>query len=141
VSAAAWARTIGELETQGRDVLLVAEEETGELLGLVLGTEAEDDSSGSTAQIDALYVRPDRQGRGIGRVLLQEAAGALAPLGCSTLRVGVLTANLPARGFYEAMGGREVGRTTFDEEGHLLPGTVYAWSDLAALVQDSRAPS
>jgi hypothetical protein len=31
------------------------------------------------------------------------------------------------------MGGREIGQRTFDEEGYLLPVTIYAWSDIIAL--------
>ena len=138
VSARAWARLLTERAQgdHGRGVLLVAEDDAGDLVGLVLGTEAEDDTSGSTADISALYVLPDQQGRGIGRRLLQEAASETATLGFSSLEIGVLTANLPARGFYEAMGGREAGQRTFDEEGVLLPGTVYTWPDLAALSLD-----
>jgi GNAT superfamily N-acetyltransferase len=87
-------------------------------------------------EVDALYVLPGLQGSGIGRWLVQEAANRLAGLGFASLHVGVLTANLPARRFYEAMGGHEIGQRTFDEEGHLLPGTVYAWSDIAGLMRD-----
>lgn len=135
-SAAAWARLLTEQARgdQDRVVLLVAEEGADDPVALVLGTEAEDDASGSTAQIDALYVRPDRQGQGIGGSLMREAARELGQLGFSSLHVGVLTANLPARAFYEAMGGRETGQRKFDEEGVLLPGTVYAWSDITALI-------
>ena len=125
VSARAWARLLTE-RAEGdhpRAVLLVAEDDTDEPVALVLGTECDDDTSGSTAQIDALYVMPDRQRQGIGRSLLQEAASELAGVGSSTLLIGVLTANLPARAFYEAMGGREIGKRTFDEEGGLLPET------------------
>jgi GNAT superfamily N-acetyltransferase len=137
VSARAWARMLTELEEDdpGRVVLLVAEDESDDCVGLVLGTEAEADTEGSTAWIDALYVRPERQGQGIGRRLLQEAAGELAALGFSSLNIGVLTANLPARAFYEALGGEEVGRREFDEEGYLLPGTIYAWPDIAGLIR------
>jgi len=139
VSARAWARLLSERAggDYGRVVLLVAEEDTGDSLALVLGSEVEDDESGATAQIDALYVLPDRQGQGIGRWLLQEAARELASLGLSRLHVGVLSANLAARAFYEAMGGREVGQRTFDEEGHLLLETVYEWPDVTALTGDS----
>jgi hypothetical protein len=31
------------------------------------------------------------------------------------------------------MGGREIGRGTTDEEGHLLPVTVYGWPDITTL--------
>ena len=143
VSARAWARLLTE-QADGdpaRVVLLIAEDETGDPVGLVLGTEVEDDTSGSTAQIDALYVLPDRQGQGIGRWLLQDAVSELATLGFSTLHIGVLTANLPARRFYEAMGGHEIGQRMFDEEGDLQPETVYAWPDIAALLGDSRGSS
>jgi GNAT superfamily N-acetyltransferase len=140
VSARAWVRLLTDRAAgdHARAVLLVAEDDPGEPVALVLGTEAEYDASGSTAQIDALYVLPDRQGQGIGRWLLQEAARELAALGFIVLHIGVLTANLPARGFYAEMGGHEIGERTFDEEGDVLPETVYAWPDITALV---RGPS
>lgn len=139
VSARAWARLLSERAggDHARVVLLVAEQETGSPFALVLGTELESDESGATAQINALYVSPDRQGRGIGRFLLQEAARELASRGFSRLHVGVLSANFAARAFYEAMGGREISQRTFDEEGSLLPETVYGWPDFSDLIGDS----
>jgi ribosomal protein S18 acetylase RimI-like enzyme len=139
VSARAWARLFAEREDgdHERMVLLVAEDGTGDLVALVLGTEVDDDTSGSTAQIDALYVLPDRQGQGIGRRLLEEAASELANLDFSGIQIGVLTANLPARRFYEAMGGHEIGQRMFDEEGDLQPETIYAWPDIKLLIGDS----
>ena len=106
VSARGWARTLTEREDRNaaRDVLLVAEDDGGALSALVSGTAADDDASGSIAEIGALYVLPDRRGQGIGGSLLREAASELARLGFSALHIGVLAANLPARGFYEAMG-------------------------------------
>ncbi len=138
VSASGWARTLTERENgdAARDVLLVAEDDGGVLSALVSGTAA-DDASGSIAEIGALYVLPDRRGQGIGRSLLREAASELAGLGFSALHIGVLADNLPARGFYEAMGGREIGQRMFDEEGYLLPMTIYAWPDIGALVGDA----
>jgi hypothetical protein len=56
----------------------------------------------------------------------------LASQGFSALRLDVLTANLPARAFYEAMGGREIDQGTVDEEGYLLPVTCYLWSEIPA---------
>jgi ribosomal protein S18 acetylase RimI-like enzyme len=143
VSAAGWRRLLAERSDgdHPRVVLLVAEDAGGEIVALVLGTEAEDDASGSTARIDALYVQPGRHGQGIGRSLLQEAASQLAALGFSKLLIGVLTANLPARAFYEAMGGHHVGERTFDEEGTPLPETVYAWPDIASMTGATREPS
>jgi GNAT superfamily N-acetyltransferase len=116
-------------------VLLVAEEDSGDPFALVLGTEVKDDESGATVQINALYLL-DRQGQGIGRWLLQEAVRELASMGFSRPHIGVLSANLAARAFYEAMVGYEIGQRTFDEEGQLLPETVHGWTDLTDLKGD-----
>jgi GNAT superfamily N-acetyltransferase len=143
VSARAWARTFAE-RSEGhhpRDVLLVADDAADDLIALAFATEADDDTSGSVAEIVVLYVLPERQGQGIGRLLLMEAGKELAALGFTKLHIGVLTANLPARGFYEAMGGHEIGQRSIDEEGYLLPGTVYAWTDIAALTSEARESS
>ena len=136
VSGAAWARVLRELETgeAGRVVVLVAEDEAAEdPIGLVMGEEDEEDWSGSTAQIPALYVREDRRGQGLGRALLGAVAAELAALGFAELHISVLTLNRPARAFYEAMGGHEVGQRTFNEEGVQLLETVYAWPHIASL--------
>ncbi len=121
-----------------REVILVAESDDGDLVGLVSGGSAERDAKGKIAEIGALYVVPSRQRQGIGRSLLRVAADELAGLGFLELHVGALSADLSARAFYEAMGGREIGQRTFDEEGYLLPLTVYAWPDIASLMPASR---
>ena len=138
VSARGWARLLSEVEAgdRPRTVLLVVEHDD-ELEALALGGPADEDARDVTAQLDALYVLPGRQGRGIGRLLLRRMADELAGRGFARLHVGVLSANLPARAFYEAMGGEEIGQRTFDEEGHLLPGCVYEWSDLRELRSSS----
>jgi GNAT superfamily N-acetyltransferase len=143
VSARGWARALTERAdgNANRDVLLVAEDDDGALIALVSGTAADEGASGSTAEIGALYVLPDRLGQGIGGSLLREAASELVRLGFSALQVGVLTANLSARGFYVAMGGTEIGHRMFDEEGYLLPLTIYAWPDIRALVGDASGAS
>jgi GNAT superfamily N-acetyltransferase len=141
VSAAGWTRALAELSDGNphRDVMLVAEDDGG-LLGLVSGGAAEDALSGTSCEIGALYVHPQRRGQGIGRALLHAAAGQLADLGFTELHIGVLSANSPARAFYEAMGGREIGQATDDEEGYLLPLTIYGWADVTDLGPDETDP-
>ena len=139
VSARGWARAIAEQAggNSSRDVLLVAEDDAGVVIALVSATAVDDDPTGSIADIGALYVLPDRRGQGFGGSLLRAAASELANQGFSVLHIGVLTANFRARAFYEAKGGREIGQSTVDEEGYLLPLTVYRWSDITALSGDS----
>ena len=141
VSARGWARAIAELSEGNpeRGVILVAEDDKG-LLGLVSGSAAEGDLSGTTCEIGALYVLAGRQGQGIGGSLLRAASSHLGGLGYTELHIGVLSANRPARGFYEAMGGREKGHGTVDEEGYLLPLTIYAWADITDLHRDETNP-
>jgi GNAT superfamily N-acetyltransferase len=135
VSARAWERSLHERDScdEVGDVVLVAVDDDGTLAGLVLGLAAEDDPSGRVAEIAALYVGPHRQGHGVGRRLLRTAAGELARQEFAMLHIGVLTANLPARGFYEALGGADIGERWFDEEGHQLPERVYEWPDISVL--------
>jgi len=138
VSAAGWARALAHIAdgNPDRDVVLVAEEDGG-VLGLVSGGSAEGGAVlGTTCEIGALYVHPQHRGQGIGGALLRAAADHLADLGYSELHIGVLSANRPARVFYEAMGGREIGQGTDDEEGYLLPVTIYGWADVTDLASD-----
>jgi GNAT superfamily N-acetyltransferase len=135
VSAAAWERNLRERDaTRGsREVYLIAVDDDESLAGILFGLPADDGESREVAEIAALYVLPEMQGRGVGRQLLTAAAERLAELGFSRLQIAVLTTNAPARGFYEAMGGTYCGERTFDEEGHLLSERVYCWPDLRAL--------
>jgi GNAT superfamily N-acetyltransferase len=135
VSASGWARALAGIAAgnSDRDVVLVAEDDGG-LLGLVSGGAADGGGLvGTTCEIGALYVHPRHLGRGIGGALLRAAADHLAALGYGELHIGVLSANRPARTFYEAMGGREIGQGTDDEEGDLLPLTIYGWTDVTDL--------
>ena len=142
VSAGGWARALAQVSDGNPegDAILVAEGDDSDLVGLVSGGAAEHEVNGPVAEISALYVLPSRHGRGIGRSLLRAAAGNLARLGFAELRVGVLSVNLSARAFYEAMGGREIGQGTFDEEGYLLPMTIYTWPDITRLGFPERTP-
>jgi GNAT superfamily N-acetyltransferase len=126
VSAAGWARVLAEQAAceVPADVLLVADADEGPV-GLAYA--CIDESSSTMAEIKALYVATGRRGEGVGRALLQAIAEELRRLGCATVRLEVLSANLPARGFYEHLGGRQIGNGWFDEGGQLQPVTYYEW--------------
>jgi len=62
-----------------------------------------------TAEVYAVYVRPDLIRRGVGRALLGRAVGQLLADGATDLVLWVFERNAPARAFYEAMGWRRDG--------------------------------
>ena len=77
-------------------------------------------------EIYTLYVAPDHQGNGHGRILLEACRTGLAREGRAGALVWVLAAN-PARFFYERMGGKRVAVRTEAFAGTRLPECAYAW--------------
>ena len=78
----------------GRDVFVL--EEGGRVIGTV---------SLGDGRLRAMYVDPERQGRGFGRALVEHLEGYARGLGHRELK---LSSSLTARGFYRKLGYREV---------------------------------
>jgi ribosomal protein S18 acetylase RimI-like enzyme len=74
-------------------------------------------------ELEQLYVRPGYQGRGVGRLLLDQAK-ALEPQG---LELWVFQRNTRARSFYEAHGFRPVSFTDGSRNEAREPDARYAW--------------
>lgn len=84
----------------------VAEDVAGRVAGFVLAGPARDDDVDGLGEVQAIYLAPDVRGRGLGGALLDTALAGLAAEGFSTVVLWVLTANAPARRFYERAGFR-----------------------------------
>jgi ribosomal protein S18 acetylase RimI-like enzyme len=84
-----------------------------------------------TGEIFTLYVAPDWQGQGIGRLLLEALFARLHGSGLNRVVIWVLSGN-PARFFYEALGGRRIAERKERFAGVDLAEAGYAWSDLGA---------
>jgi ribosomal protein S18 acetylase RimI-like enzyme len=134
VSSEGWARTLREIATdeQPQDCIYVVVD-NGEIVGLAMGGSANAEELPQTGAVYALYISTSHQGQGLGRRLVQAVATDLMQKGMTALQIGCLAANTPARGFYEAIGGRLVGERLFDEDGVLLPEVVYEWANIQAL--------
>jgi len=89
------------------DLAAARDEVGGELVGF-LGT--------SGRRVEMLFVRPERRGRGVGRLLLEHAVDRL---GCD--EVDVNEQNPQALGFYRRLGFRVVGRSERDGRGNPFP--------------------
>jgi len=85
------------------------------------------------AEIDNLHVAWDRRRRGIGRALLGVSVPLLEARGIGRAFLYVFTANAPALGFYDRLGGRRVGRETQELFGHSVELFRYEWLGLDAL--------
>ena len=102
-----WTRTFDDPDPRAR--FLVAEEPDGEIVGFVRGGPYGPMgavSLGTDAEIYAIYLLRKAQRKGIGRQLMTGVFDHLSDQGFASVGLWVLTGNLGARRFYEAMGGR-----------------------------------
>ena len=88
-------------------------------------------SSPGGGEVFTLYVAPDWQGQGIGRLLLEGLFARLHEGKVGNAVLWVLSDN-PARFFYEALGGRRIAERKERFAGVELEESGYAWSDLGA---------
>jgi ribosomal protein S18 acetylase RimI-like enzyme len=65
----------------------------------------------TTGEIWGIYILPEVWRRGVGRFLCEQGQNMFASMNFTAATLWVLEANLPARGFYEAMGFKADGAT------------------------------
>lgn len=112
-------------------VTLVACNDQGDVVGfggaqVLRGGEAPFDS-----YLNVLYLRPETQGHGVGKTLLQAIAGELLRAGARSMALRTLRLN-PARKFYEKLGARFIPEGMEYQSG-VFDDVVYAFDDLSRL--------
>jgi len=128
--------SVDERETWWRDTLsgptrasgtLVAED-GGRVIGFAgFGPTRDDDAPPGTGEVYAIYLDPDRFGRGVGRELFDRANGRLRELGFTRATLWTLTTNERARRFYERAGWAFDGtESTHQDHCRNLPIVRYA---------------
>lgn len=109
-----WERLLGE--PGPRTVELVAEDDAGQVVGLLhAGPTRDDDGGPGTAEVMAIYASPDAWGTGAGRGLMTAALDRLRDDGWADVTLWVLDSNERARLFYARAGFTADGATK-DEE-------------------------
>lgn len=96
---------LADPDTDDGDVILVEEAATGELVGFCATDPSRRDGRvGDHGEIWAVGVRPDRQGRGIGRQLVRAGVERLRAIGVPNVSLSVNGRNEGALGLYESEG-------------------------------------
>jgi ribosomal protein S18 acetylase RimI-like enzyme len=114
-----------------RAKLLVAEAEAGEIVGFARGGPVSAKAPGllgTETEIFAIYLLDRVKRRGIGRRLMTGIFDHLAGQGFGSAGLWVLRDNLPARRFYEALGGRPGPEQSFELCGQNVTEIAYRFA-------------
>ena len=121
-----WQRALAEPEPRAR--LLVAEADDGEIVGFIRGGPIRGKGAellGDEAEIFAIYLLDKIKRQGIGRRLMRGVFDHLAAHGLRSVGLWVLRDNLPARRFYESLGGTSGPEQSFDLRGQMVTEVAY----------------
>lgn len=123
-----WRRTL----TGGQDRVYVAENADG-VIGFASGGKERAGEGGYSGELYAIYVLREAQGHGHGRRLVQAVVGGVRELGLRDMIVWVLRDNVPARRFYEMLGGTYVREQPITIGSTLLQEVSYGWPSLESV--------
>lgn len=134
MNEAAHARRFFEALTRPspHDATLAAADRTG-IIGYAAGGPSRRRIAGE-AEVHTLYVRVAAQRQGLGRALLTGMARVFADQGARSLMISTLRDNLPARRFYERLGGAAETPRQEQGPGGLLYEVAYVWPRIEALI-------
>lgn len=115
------------------DLLMVAEEAGGAVIGYCLGRPGPTGQDGYDGELVALHVLPSDQRHGAGRALIAAMTRALEAAGCTAVLLWTLEGNR-ARGFYEHLGGKLIAQKEWQVDDNFTAIEVaYGWSNTADL--------
>lgn len=117
----------------GHSFAFVAEDGSGRVVGFASGGPRRDGPDDYAGELYAIYLQGEAQGRGIGQRLAAAVARELATRGMRSMLLWVFRDNLPARRFYEALGGTFLTSQQFEIQGRAMTEVAYGWLDTAAL--------
>lgn len=124
-----WRNTLGE---PGSPTVVFVAEQDGTVRGFGPAGKVRWTGLSTDSEVSALYLLDAVKRRGVGREMFRRLLGELAARGFTSTGLWVLTANEPARRFYEAMGGRTGDMRIEHREGYVLDEIAYIWDDLVA---------
>ena len=88
-----------------------------------------------SGEIYALYLEPEYFRQGIGTALIQKAIEKLQEQKHQSMCLWVLDKNKRGCGFYEAIGGKRVGKMMVEIGPNKLKEVCYGWRDLSLITE------
>lgn len=116
-----------------KEATLIAADRSG-LVGYAAGGPSRSKRAGE-AEVTTLYVLRTAQGYGLGRRLLCDIARVFAANEATSLMLSVLRDNIPARGFYEHLGGQAEAPRREPGPGGVTYEVSYLWPDIRVLTK------
>ena len=96
------------------------------IVGFADGGEPRDEVAGYEAELYAIYLLPEYQGKGVGRKLFQQVIESLVRSGQRSVYLLALEVS-PYRSFYDKLGGKVIERRQKEIEGERFHVVVYGW--------------
>lgn len=93
------------------DLLIVAEDESGEVIGSVMAG-----YDGHRGWLYSVAVMPELQRTGVGAMLVEEACRRLCAMGCVKVNLQIVEANAEVEAFYAKLGFRTEPRISMGRE-------------------------
>ena len=115
-----------------RDIQVYVAELNGEVVGFVSGGPLREPLQEFDAELFAIYLLKQAQGRGIGTALLRKLARSLRTKGFKSMVVWVLESNASSH-FYAQSGALPVLSKEIEIGGVVLPVLAYGWPNLEAV--------
>jgi GNAT superfamily N-acetyltransferase len=125
-----WETRLKEPEPNTCTFVATDKDEGDAIAGFANAGPVRTDELKSDAELYAIYLLQQYRRMGIGKALMREVEAFLRSAGFRSMGLWVLEVS-PARGFYEALGGRIVARTTIEREGIVLGLFGYKWELVA----------
>ena len=119
--------------------VIVAEDENNTIIGYTIGGLNRDNDPKYIGEVYAIYIQPGYQHFGTGASLLKGAVERLIERDIHSMIIWVVAQN-PARGFYEALGGKIVHFRDIQKHGFSLPEVAYGWKDFSLFLKMRTAP-
>jgi len=130
--AARWCSNI--LAPDRIPAFFVAAEPAGKVVGFAAAGKQLNQNYPFETELQVIYILPQYQRQGIGRVLMGAVAAALIEAGFTSMMLWVLKENWDSRVFYQELGGRQIAESDYERWGSTYEIVAYGWKDLQRLL-------